>query len=640
MKRETTGMFLAGLLCASILAGTVRTTAQERTAAGASAAVTAILENMALEEKIGQMLMPSFRTWNGQPDVEGSENIPVTELNDALRTCIAQSHLGGIILFAENCPENEQTRQLAEQMQEANRRGGENAVPLMIAIDQEGGAVARLGQGIRGIGNMALAASQDPENARKEGLLIGDELGALSVNTDFAPVVDVNVNPANPVIGVRSFSDDPGIVAEYGAALMEGLHEAGVICSLKHFPGHGDTSVDSHTGLPLVDKSEEELREVELYPFKALIDAGADMVMTAHIQYPQLETEKVLSTSTGEEIFLPATMSHHILTDILRGDMGFEGVIVSDALNMSAIADHFSWEDACRRTIEAGVDLLLMPVMVTDGQSVQQLNDLIVMVTDLVRNDVIPESRIDESVERILTVKEKYGLLDMEAAADPRIEAVGSSEHHDEEWALMQSAVTLLKNEDQTIPAVLGENAKVLFVYGAASRVNTAAFAKSRLVKAGIVPESAEFNALVCSGETKDECIAAAGRADLVIMGSTVFSKAELDPSTEEGAETAIFDEVIAAAHENGTRAVLISAYLPYDTARFQSADAILVSYGSSPMNELPEGRDTYMTNLPAAICAVFGEFKPTGKLPVDIPVLNEDYSYSDEILYERGSGL
>ena len=227
--------------------------------------------------------------------------------------------------------------------------------------------------------------------------IYGEELKLLGIHADYAPVLDVNNNPNNPVIGVRSFSDDPEVVSEYGAAFIRGLHGAGVISTLKHFPGHGNTGTDSHTGLPLIDSSYEALKAVELVPFQAAIDAGADMVMTAHIQYPQIETETYVSKSTGEEIFLPATMSRTILTDILRGDMGFEGVIVTDALDMAAISANFTDEDMILLPINAGVDMLMLP-MVYDTVSFQRMQDMTDLAVQLVREGKISEDRIDASL--------------------------------------------------------------------------------------------------------------------------------------------------------------------------------------------------------------------------------------------------
>lgn len=235
-------------------------------------------------------------------------------------------------------------------------------------------------------GNMALGAADDVNVTKEAASVIGQELAALGINADFAPDVDVNSNPANPIIGIRSFSDDADAVAKHGAAFVRALNDTGVISTLKHFPGHGDTDTDSHTGLPMIDKSYNELKANELVPFKACIEAGSQMIMTAHIQYPQIEKTTYKSVLTGEDIYLPATLSKTIITDILRGDMGYDGVVVTDAMNMDAVAKHFDKFDAAKLAIEAGVDILLMPVDTSSTEGINSLDSYISTLTDMADN--------------------------------------------------------------------------------------------------------------------------------------------------------------------------------------------------------------------------------------------------------------
>jgi len=599
-----------------------------------------MLAVMSLRDKIGQMVMPAFRTWE-----DGEDKADVTALNDEIRAAISKNRFGGIILFAENCAENVRTLEFVSELQTANQQTASDvAIPLLIAIDQEGGSVARLGQGTRMIGNMALGATGDPENAYRAADMISDELDSLGINTDFAPVLDVNDNPANPVIGVRSFSDDPEIAAQFGVAYIQGLKEWDIISALKHFPGHGNTESDSHTGLPMVNKTLDELRECELIPFAAGIEAGADMVMTAHIQYPQIESATYPSVSTGEEVYVPATLSRAILTDLLRGEMGFEGVVVSDALEMAAIREHFAPLDVVRMAIEAGVDLFLMPVTVTDAESLAALEQWIDDVAALAESGEIDMSRIDESVLRILRMKEAYGLLNpIESRVNEHWRAVlndyvGSEENHDVEWELMQKAVTLLRNDRKAVPYSVSPGDRVVLFYSGESRMASAEFARQRLVQEGLVPADAVFETVSCTPEAREACARAAREADHVIVVSTLFGIGELDPAAEEGAESAVIDEIIAAAHESGKPVALISGHLPYDAARYPEADAILLNYGSAAMPTLPENGGAYPPNIPAAICAVFGEFEPQGRLPVNLPRLDEQYHLTDAILYARGS--
>ena len=600
-----------------------------------------IMAEMTLREKAGQMILADFRTWNENPQDENSEDKPVIELPEEVREAISRDSLGGIILFAENCAENEQTARLVNAMQEANQASGKpHPIPLLIAADQEGGAVTRLGQGTKWIGNMAMTATGDPENAAAAAGCMGQELAALGINTDFAPVLDVNNNPGNPVIGTRSFSDDPEMVREYGVSFLEGLKQTGTITALKHFPGHGDVATDSHTGFPVLEKTYEELKECELIPFQAAIEAGADMVMTAHIQYPKIETGTYLSSSTGEKVYLPATLSHTILTDILRGDMGFEGVIVSDALNMAAISENFEIKDVCSLAVEAGIDLFLMPVPVKNPDSLKGLEEFIGYLCELVENGTVPESRIDESVRRILTLKEKHGLLNeihtdlTDEQLQKASEIPGSREHHDMEWEMMQKSVTLLKNEGDLLPLTAKAGEKVLVLYSAASRVASAEFARLRLVREGLLPEDVSFEAMVFGRETSEDCIKAAKEADIVIAVTTVFGANELNPGAEDGADLAVLDQVMETVHGENKKLILVSSMLPYDVARFTDADAILVTYGSTPMNELPGEKEAYSVNIPAAICGIFGEYEFTGRLPIAIPKLDQDYQFTEEILF------
>ena len=618
--------------------------------------IEAILSRMTLEEKVGQMMLASFRVWKEVPP-EGSEGnttvenadqenpaVNITELNDEIRACLSDYHFGGTVLFAENCQDAEQTLRLVAELQAANQAGG--GLPLLVSVDQEGGTVARLGFGTTGPGSMALAATGDPENAAKMAAIYGEELSLLGIHADYAPVMDVNNNPNNPVIGVRSFSDDPAVAAEYGVAFLEGLHRAGAIATLKHFPGHGNTDTDSHTGFPRIDSTYEELKSLELIPFQAAVDAGVDMVMTAHIQYPQIETETYTSISTGEEVFLPATMSGVILTDILRGDMGFEGVIVSDALDMAAISENFSDEDIIRLTINAGVDMLILP-LIKDTNLFQKNKDMVDLAVQMAESGEISMERIDDSVRRILTLKKKYGLLDQtdfdvtDAQAAAAVSGVGSEAHRQTAWEIVRKALTLVKNENDAFPITMqsGEEALILFADSCASRAGTGALVQQMLAEQGALPENAEITVMTNTRENGDECVQAAEQADHVILVNRVYNAACVDPNTDDGFSTAVFDRIIEARHALGKPVIVVSCQLPYDAARFPEADAMLLTYGSSVMRALPPetgAGSAYAPNLPAALCACFGMGEADGKLPVDLPAVSEDYKMTRETVYAQ----
>ena len=600
-----------------------------------------IIAGMSLRDKLAQMMFFCPRQWKEDADSDApAENIRV--LNDYTRQYIADHRFGGILLYGENCGDAEQLLRLVADMQQANQEGG--GLPMLMAVDQEGGNVSRLSFGTSGAGNMTIAATGKTENARAMGRVFGEEMALLGLNTDFAPVVDVNDNAANPVIGVRAFSDDAGVVAAFGCAFMAGLQDTGTMASLKHFPGHGNTDVDSHTGLPLVDRSFDELMANELVPYKAAIDAGADMVMTAHIQYPQLETQTYTSITTGEAVYIPATMSRTIMTDLLRDELGFEGVTVSDALDMKSIWNNYAVDDILSMTINAGVDLLIMPAM-WDRNMLEQIDDLLGRAVTLTEEGVIEADRVDDSVRRILSLKRKYGLLDRtdftvtDADVAAAVAGCGSEEHRQTAWNIACDALTLLKDENGAFPLDVKEGEKTLVLFTAASRSGAAELSQKLLSEMGALPEGATLEGMTVEPDTADACLEAARTADHVLLVSRAWASDCLDPATENGFPVGVVNRVIDALHAAGKGAVVISCQLPYDAACYPGADAILLSYGSSPMKTMPpesgEG-SAWVPDLPAAICAAFGAVQPRGKLPVSLPKLDEAYHLTDEILYAR----
>ena len=633
------------LLLALVLVAALLPTVAIGETAGATE-IDALIGNMTLEEKVGQMMIVSFRIWKEVPEVEpedaeaaeAPEAINITELNDDIRACLHDYHFGGTLLYAENCQDAEQTLRLVADLQAENQAGG--GLPMIVAADQEGGgSVARLRFGTTGVGNMALTATGDPANARAMAAIYGEELKWVGINTNFAPVLDTNNNANNPIIGVRAFSDVPETVSEYGVAYIEGLHSQGAIATVKHFPGHGNTDTDSHTGLPCIDSTYEALKGFELVPFQAAIDAGADMVMTAHIQYPRIEKGTYASFSTGEEICLPATMSRTILKDILRGDMGFNGVVVSDALDMAAIHDHFTDEDTLRLTINAGVDMLILPE-ISDTNQFRRNKAMVDAAVRLVQSGAIDEARIDESVRRILTLKQKYGLLDRidftvtDAQVEAAVNGCGSDAHRQAAWELAERANTLLKNEDGAFPIHMGdgETALVLFADSCASRAGTGEWAKQLL---GDVGES--ITVMTNDAENGEACVEAAVQADHVVLVHRMYNAACLDPNSSDGFSTAIFDQIIEARHAVGKPVILVSCQLPYDAARFPEADAVLLTYGASPLRAVPPesgAGSACAPNLPAALCACFGMGEAKGTLAVNLPGLDENYAINTDKLY------
>lgn len=310
--------------------------------------------NMTVEQKLAQMMVVALRS-------DASNSKLLTELTPAYTELLEKYGFGGVILFGGNIVDTEQTVRLIRDCQTAAKES-ETGIPMLIAVDQEGGLVNRVSFGFTGPGNMALAAAGDTALTKECADILGQEIAALGFNMDFAPVSDVNNNPNNPVIGIRSFSDDPQIAAEHVTAFIEGLKKNNVSAALKHFPGHGNVGEDSHTGLPLSELSADELKNCELIPFQAGIEAGADMIMTAHIQFPNIEKDTYASKLDGKTVNLPATLSHTIITGLLREEIGYDGIVITDFMVMDAIASHFDPADAAVLAINAGVDILLCPV--------------------------------------------------------------------------------------------------------------------------------------------------------------------------------------------------------------------------------------------------------------------------------------
>lgn len=330
---------------------------------------------MTLQEKIGQRLMTGF---------------PGTEMTEEFRQTVKKHKIGNVILFRENIRSRAQLKQLCREIQDLVRQ--ETGHSAFIAIDQEGGIVTRLPEDAVNVpGAMALGASGDPENAYRTGLLIGREMRALGPNINFAPTVDVNSNHSNPVIGVRSYGDDPHMVARFAERSVRGLLDGGALCTAKHFPGHGDTDMDSHLALPSVDKPLEALEQMELIPFKAAIDAGVSAVMTAHILFPQIEPE-----------LIPATMSRRIMQGILREKLGFRGIIISDCMEMAAIASHYGISEGTLAAFKAGVDLVEIthhPLWCADAA---------VRVLEAAEAGELDLEEMDASVNRILECKARW----------------------------------------------------------------------------------------------------------------------------------------------------------------------------------------------------------------------------------------
>ena len=607
---------------------------------GARVSPAEILKEMSTEQKVAQILMPSFYHLE---DEKGENKTDVKEMYPEMEEIIRKYGFGGIIFNLRNARENAAAARLVDAVQTLNA-----SVPgrtqLITCTDQEGGYVTRLGQGTQMPGSMALGAVNDPAVTEEAARLIGEEVTAIGYSGTFGPVMDVNCDPSNPVIGIRSFGDTPEMVVRHGLAFIKGLHEAGSLCTLKHFPGHGDTDTDSHTGLPCIDKTYEELKALELIPFQAGIDAGADMIMTAHIVYPKVETGTYISKETGEEVGLPATLSRTILTDILRGDMGFKGLIVTDAMNMDAIVKHFDLLDTAKLAIEAGVNLILRPVDTAVPSGVAALDKYIQDVAAMADEGKISMEALDKAVLQVLAFKEAHGMLApyetgrTEERVKKAVETVGTRAHHELEFEIAKKAVTPVKNEGM-FPLDAEASAAILVPYE--SMVKSAEYAVARLKDEGKLPADKEIPAYWISSMTVGDLKKVAQGTKQILAFSVSYSAPAMNPAVKQGADTALLDTIITLAHAAGNKIAVLSAHLPYDTAHYQAADALVITFGERGMSEDPrekeDGVTQYGPNVPAALYLILSGGEMPGKLPVTIPKMDENAQFTKETLYPAG---
>ena len=599
--------------------------------------VSQLLNGMSTEDKIAQMLIVHFGY--------GADSNGNQVLTSAARETLRRHSFGGVILMADNANGIADTIRYIDLLQSANASGGSSRPQLLTCVDQEGGMISRLGHGTQTPGNMALGAIDYSSAANTVGSLIGSELSALGINCCFAPDADINSNPANPVIGVRSFSDSASDVSDRAQQFMSGLMQSGTIATIKHFPGHGDTATDSHTGLPLINRSYEQLRSRELVPFKSCIRSGAEMVMTAHIQLPQIDSTTYVSKSTGQSIYLPATLSRTIISGILRDELGFNGVVVTDALLMDAIAVHFDVYDTARLAIEAGVDMLLTPINSTGSSGIQNLETYITRLAAMADSGEISMEKINAAVTRILTLKQRHNLTSAYdgSTLSSRIayaeSSVGSASHHAAEWSITKRAITLVKNSGAVLP-IRTNVKKTVILTAADNELLSVQYALNLLRNESILPSNADITVDTYSGKSLSTLQQLTSNADYVIAITELKNAAGLNGNSAQ-----LVSSLNDFVHSKGGKFIILSAQLPYDCARYRNADAIMAAYACRGMTQMPGSTSgavqQYGPNIPAAIYLMFNPNEsPMGRLPVNIPALDANNNYTSTTLYQRGHRL
>ncbi|WP_329187770.1 glycoside hydrolase family 3 protein [Actinacidiphila glaucinigra] len=555
--------------------------------------VRALIDRMSIEEKIGQLFV--MRVYGHSATAPDPADVAANQAEIGVSNAaelIAKYHVGGIIYFAwaHNTRDPHQIADLSNGIQRSSR------IPLLISTDQEHGAVARVGSPATLFpGGMALGAGGSTRDARRAAAVAGAELAAMGITQDYAPVADVNVNPANPVIGVRSFGADPKAVAALVAAQVEGYQRSGVVATAKHFPGHGDTGTDSHFELPIITHSLEEWRRLDAPPFRAAIAAGIDSIMTAHILVPALD-------DSGD----PATLSRPILTGILREELGYDGVVVTDSLGMEGVRQKYGDDRVPVLALKAGADQLLNPpVMETAWQG----------VLAAVRSGELTEERLDESLTRILMLKARRGLLDDPYVTHRGVDrVVGTRGHLADADRITERTVTLLANRgalplpahrrllvvgaDPAAPS--GTGGPPTAVLGAAL---TGLGHTAEVLSTGTAPAQA----------TIDRAVAAARDKDAVVVATYNVTGA----STGQIA-------LVAALVATGVPVVQLAIRNPYDVARLDGVAASLAAYGWTDVS------------MRAAAQVMAGKVRPTGKLPVAVPAADDP----SRTLYPVGWGL
>ena len=538
--------------------------------------VESTLKKMSLEEKLGQLLVVHYYGGFLSTESEAYKN---------LLRLVEEKHVGGFAVQTRGTPLGIARSQAYPTAALANQLQSHTKVPLLVAADFERGSSMRLEEGTAFPHAMAIGATSDPKLAYEMGRITALEARAVGVHWVFAPVADVNSNPDNPIINTRSFGEDPKQVAEYVAAFVRGVEENGALSTAKHFPGHGDTSVDSHIDLSLVTGSRERLERIELVPFRAAIAAGTSAVMTGHLAVPAIEPNAEL----------PATMSSKVLTDLLRKEMGFEGIIVTDAMEMGGITSRYPPAEAAVRSIEAGADVLLVPPVVDAA---------LTALRDAVASGRLSAARIDESVRRILRAKarlelHKQRMVDLGALNT----AFGRPEYQQQALEISDRGVTLLRNAAGLVPldATRRTRALLLAVAGDPDPYPAEVFEREIRWRVDSLTTVRTDTQFVKADTVK---LPAASAYDVAIVALFVRVADRKGTVGLPEAHAALVTQLLA----NGKPVVVVCFGSPYLIAGFPEAKTWLAVFSTVDVAQRSAAR------------ALFGQAAIGGKLPISMP--------------------
>lgn len=590
--------------------------------------------NHDLDFAIGQKLMLDLRHYCPEPvktiNDQKSEKATkpcyqaLTKLPNELKQMISETGLGGIILFADNLVTPTQIKQLTQDIQQAGLNN-KYQTPLFISLDQEGGRVARLPlqYSTAFSGNMAIGATYPKHStkfATSTGHAIANELKVFGFNVNHAPNVDVNINPNNPVINVRSFSQSPEQVAVLGHAQLVAMQKQGIIGTLKHFPGHGDTNVDSHTGLPRVEHKLKTITDVDLKPFQYAIDRqAAKMIMTAHIQFPALD-DSTLINKAGQQMIKPATMSKAILTDLLRDKMGFDGVVITDALDMKGISDFFTETQAVIQTFNAGADIALMPIKIKRPSDITKLKQLITQVKQAVQRGELSATEIMQSNQRIQALKQSFEFTER------NYQGINFAEHKALEQELAQASITAIKGTgkitSKRVHFIMPDPNKCEAISQAMMAQATTASTENVYTCSNYLTDSyqdsqmlaAKAGTMVIAMIEPKQSLAEIGGMDDLAWSVKLNKKAKW-PKTERIAQ---IKAMMAVAKLQQQQVIFVALRAPYQAQHFLDlADDVIATY--SYTHTTHSNTEFYGPAYSALAQLFVGKLKAQGQLPVTI---------------------
>jgi len=572
MKNSEIALFMALILFLVMAFGCAKVEHKPRLFFGSSEVkwVRKVLSQMTIEEKIGQLMICPY---SGRFLNRESEEMK------SLESLVVKRKIGGLILYGGNVYE---TAYLTNRLQKSAK------IPLLISSDLERG----LGNQIEGATQfpplMALGAIGSEEKAYLVGKVTAAEARAIGIHLTYAPVADVNINPDNPIINVRSLGESPKQVGRLANAFIKGCQENALLATAKHFPGHGDTDLDSHSELPTIKANLERLEKVELYPFRKAIETGVSVIMSSHLHLPVLDPTP----------HLPASLSSTILTELLRKKLGFKGLIVTDAMDMGGITTLYSPEEAALKAVQAGADLILKS---------PQPEEVIDFLLEAVKRGELSEGRIDASVKRILEVKARLGLHKNKLVKTENLDLIiASNEHIQLSQQMFEESITLIKNEQQVVP--LGGSELKIAVFSLSS--DPGGYFAGRTFIEEIeekYPGLISFYADAYTGENfLQEALEKIDEVDVVVFA--LFSRRRARKGTVDLDLKHI--EMVREAAEGSTPVVVISFGSPYFIRHFPQVDSYLCVYRWSEEAQKTAAR------------AIFGEIDIKGKLPVSIPAL------------------